>query len=128
MHMRYHAYFTGIFVHLVCVMLLICQQRFLFNVFLRFYFFHKKRVLTFLFLGSTFFTSMVIGLSLLHVFTNPVVRHDFGAPLKHTSGIDSWIPLHPDERERRCKLTLYPGWLQRVEVASVPVHRCTHVV
>jgi len=26
---------------------------------------------------------IVIGLSLLHVFTNPVVRHDFGAPLKH---------------------------------------------
>ena len=66
---------------------------------------------------------IVIGLSLLHVFTNPVLRHDFGAPLKHKSGIDSWILLHPDERERRCKLTLYPGWLQRVEVASV--HRCT---
>ena len=43
---------------------------------------------------------IVIGLSLLHVFTNPVVRHDFGAPLKHKSGIDSWILLHPDERER----------------------------
>ena len=27
----------GDFFHLVCVMLLICQQRFLFNVFLRFY-------------------------------------------------------------------------------------------
>src|SRR6218665_2890863 len=26
---------------------------------------------------------IVIGLSLLHVFTNPVVRHDFGGPLKH---------------------------------------------
>src|SRR6218665_315396 len=72
--------------------------------------------------------SYSLGLSLLHVSTNPVVRHDFGAPLKHTSGIDSWILLHPDERERRCKLTLYPCWLQRVEVASVPVHRCTHVV
>ena len=69
---------------------------------------------------------MVIGLSLLRVFTNPVVKHDFGAPLKHKSGISSWILLHPDERERRCKLTLYPGWLQRVEVASVPVHLCTH--
>ena len=33
----------GNFFHLVCVMLLICQQRFLFNVFLRF-FCHKKRV------------------------------------------------------------------------------------
>ena len=43
---------------------------------------------------------IVIGLSLLHVFTNPVVRHDFGAPLKHKSGIDRWILLHPDERER----------------------------
>ena len=43
---------------------------------------------------------IVIGLSLLHVFTNPVVRHDFGAPLKHKSGIDSWILLHPDETER----------------------------
>ena len=71
-----------------------------------------------------------IQLYLLHVFTNPVVRHDFGAPLNHKSGIDSWILLHPDERERRCKLTLYPGWLQRVEVASVSVHRCrpTHMV
>ena len=69
---------------------------------------------------------IVIGLSLIHVFTNnPVVRHDFGAPLKHKSGINSWILLHPDERERRCKLTLYPGWLQRVEVASVSAHRCT---
>ena len=71
---------------------------------------------------------IVMGLSLLHVFTIPVVRHDFGATLKHKSGIDSWILLHPDEREIRCKLTLYPGWLQRVEVASVSVHRCTHVV
>ena len=76
---------------------------------------------------------IVIGLSLLHVFTNPVVRHDFGAPLKHKSGIDSGILLHPDERERRCELTLYPGWLQRVEVASASkkdfaVHRCTHVI
>ena len=71
---------------------------------------------------------IVIGLYLLHVFTNTVVRHDFGAPLKHKSGIDSWILLHPDERERWCKLTLYTGWLQRVEVASVSVHRCTHVV
>ena len=46
--------------------------------------------------------AIVIGLSLLHVFTNTnsVVRHDFGAPLKHKSGIDSWILLHPDERER----------------------------
>ena len=43
---------------------------------------------------------IVIGLSLLHVFTNPALRHDFGAPLKHKSGIDSWILLHPDERER----------------------------
>ena len=43
---------------------------------------------------------IVIGLSLLHVFINPVVRHDFGAPLKHKSGIYSWILLHPDERER----------------------------
>src|SRR6218665_2198765 len=64
----------------------------------------------------------------LHVFTNPVVRHDFGAPLKHKSGIDSWILLHPDERERRCKLTLYPGWLQRVEVGFVsfctPLYTC----
>src|SRR6218665_2979115 len=67
-------------------------------------------------------------LSLLHVFTNPVVRHEFGAPLKHKSGIDSWILLHPDERDRRCKLTLYPDWLQQVEVGSVSVHRCTHVV
>ena len=68
---------------------------------------------------------IVIGLSLLHVFTNPVVRHDFGAPLKHKSGIDSWILLHPDKRERRCRLrpTLYSGWLQRIEVASVCV--CT---
>src|SRR6218665_1983520 len=57
----------------------------------------------------------------LHVFTNPVVRHDFGAPLKHKSGIDSWILLHPDERER-CKLTLYPGWLQRVKIAYTVVH------
>src|SRR6218665_1504724 len=32
----------GNFFHLVCVMLLICQQRFLFNVFLRFLFFHKN--------------------------------------------------------------------------------------
>ena len=71
---------------------------------------------------------IVIGLSLLHVFTNPVVRHDFGAPLKHKSGIDSWILRHPDERERRCKLTLSLGWLQWVEVASVSVNRCTHVV
>src|SRR6218665_1159644 len=43
--------------------------------------------------------------SILHIFTNPVVRHDFDAPLKHKSGIDSWILLLPDERERRCKLT-----------------------
>ena len=49
---------------------------------------------------------IVIGLSLLHVFTNLVVRHDFGAQLKHKSGIDSWILLDPDERERRCKLSL----------------------
>ena len=79
--------------------------------------------------SSLYTCSTVIGLSLhvLHVFTNPVVRHDFGAPLKHKSGIDSWILLHLDERER-CKLTLYPGWLQRVEVASVSVHHCTHVV
>ena len=71
---------------------------------------------------------IVIGLFLLHVFTNPVVRHDFGTPLKHKPGIDSWILLQPDERERRCKVTLSPGWLQRVEVASVSVNRCTHVV
>src|SRR6218665_214388 len=110
-------------------MLLICQQRFLFNVFYVFYFFHKIRDFNvFYSWGQRFFTSMVIGLSVLHVFTNPVVRNDFGAPLKHTSGIDSWILLHPDERERRGKLTLYPGWLQRVQVTSVPVHRCTHVV
>ena len=70
---------------------------------------------------------VVIVLSLLHVLTNPVVRHDFGALFKHKSGIDSWILLRPDEM-RRCKLTLYPGWLQRVEVASVSVHLCTHVV
>src|SRR6218665_862993 len=37
----------GIFFHLVCVMLLICQQRFLFNVFYVFYFFHKTAFLTF---------------------------------------------------------------------------------
>ena len=71
---------------------------------------------------------IVIGLSLLHVFTNTVMRHDFGFPLKHKTGIDSWILLHTDERERRCKLTLSPGWLQRVEVASVSVNRFTHVV
>ena len=41
-----------------------------------------------------------VGLSLLHVFTNLVGKHDFGAPLKHESGIVSWILLHPDERER----------------------------
>src|SRR6218665_111725 len=42
----------GNFFHLVCVMLLICQQRFLF----RFYFSHKKAFFNvFLFLGSTFF-------------------------------------------------------------------------
>src|SRR6218665_4052762 len=34
--------------------------------------------------------------------------HDFGALLKHKSGMDSWILLHPDERERRWKLALYP--------------------
>ena len=45
---------------------------------------------------------IVTGLSLLHILTNSVVRHDFGAPLKHKSGIDSWILLHPDERERMC--------------------------
>ena len=28
------------------------------------------------------------------------MKHDFGAPLKHKSGIDSWILLHPNERER----------------------------
>ena len=42
---------------------------------------------------------IVIGVSLLHVFTKPVVRHDFDAPLKRKSGIDSWILLHPDERD-----------------------------
>jgi len=31
---------------------------------------------------------IVIGLFLLHVFTNPAVRHDFGSPLKHKPGID----------------------------------------
>ena len=45
-------------------------------------------------------------ISLLHVFTNPIVRHDFGAPLKHKSGIDSWILLHPDEKERLLLLFL----------------------
>ena len=50
---------------------------------------------------------IVIGLSLLHVFTNTVVRHDFGAPLKHKYGIDSWILLHPDERERLLLLLLF---------------------
>src|SRR6218665_341200 len=44
--------------------------------------------------------SLVIGLYLLHVFTNPVVRHGFGAPLKHKYGIDSWILRHSDEWER----------------------------
>src|SRR6218665_2109936 len=34
----------GNFFRLVCVMLLVCQQRFLFNVFLRFLFFHKERI------------------------------------------------------------------------------------
>jgi len=35
----------GNFFHLVCVTLLICRQRILFNVILRFFiFFHKKRV------------------------------------------------------------------------------------
>src|SRR6218665_1706710 len=70
---------------------------------------------------------IVISLSLLHEFTNPVVRHDFGAPLKHKSGIDCWILLHPDEM-RRCKLTLYPGYLQRVEVYCIcrptPLYSC----
>ena len=47
-----------------------------------------------------------VGLSLLRVFTNPVVRHDFGAPLKHKSGIDSWILIHPDERERLLLLVI----------------------
>ena len=51
----------GNFFHFFCAMLLSCQQRFLFNVFYVFYFFHKKRVFNgFLFLGSTFFTSMVL--------------------------------------------------------------------
>ena len=67
---------------------------------------------------------IVIDISLLHVFTNPVVRHDFGALLKHKSGMDSWILIHPDERES----LLFINWLQQVEVASVSVHRCTHVV
>jgi len=35
-----------------------CQKRFLFNDFYRFLFFHKNAFFTFLFLGSTFFTSV----------------------------------------------------------------------
>ena len=42
--------------HLVWLILLICQQRFLFNVFNVFFiFFHKNAFLTFLFMGRTFF-------------------------------------------------------------------------
>ena len=44
--------------------------------------------------------------------------------MKHKPGIDSWILLQPDERERRCNLTLYSGWLQWVEVATVPLYTC----
>ena len=39
-------------------MLLICQQRFLFNVFYVFYFFHKRVFNVFYFGGQLFFTSM----------------------------------------------------------------------
>ena len=49
----------GNFFDLVCVMLLICQQRFLFNVSLRFLFFHKERIFKpFYSWGQRFFTSM----------------------------------------------------------------------
>jgi len=49
----------GNFFHLVCVMLLICQQRFLFNGFFTFFiFFIKNAFLTFFILGVNVFRSM----------------------------------------------------------------------
>ena len=68
-----------------------------------------------------------------------ISRNAFYLPfrLEPTSyGVDDGAPVNFGRRRcaawrptwRRCKLTLYPGWLQRVEVASVSVHRCTHVV
>ena len=69
---------------------------------------------------------IVIGLSLLHVFTNPVVRHDFGTPLKHTSGIDSWILLHPDERERLLLFIRIMGALMAKMMA--PLHNVQYTV
>ena len=70
---------------------------------------------------------IVIGLSLLHVFTNPVVRHDFGAPFIHKSGIDTWILLHPDERERLLLLFI------RIMIALMakmmaPIHNIQYTV
>ena len=71
---------------------------------------------------------IVIGLSLLHVFTNPVVRHDFGAPLKHKSGIYSWILLHPDERERLLLLLFIRIMGALMAKMMAPLHNIQYTV
>src|SRR6218665_856990 len=72
---------------------------------------------------------IVIGLFLLHVFTYPVVRHDFGAPLKHKSGIDSWILLHPDERERLLLQLLFIRIMEALMAKMMaPLHNIQYTV
>src|SRR6218665_3827138 len=56
----------GIFFHLVCVMLLICQQRFLFNVFSRFFIF---------FIKNAFFNVFYsCGQRFLHLWLKPRIK------------------------------------------------------
>ena len=60
---------------------------------------------------------IVIGLSLLHVFTNPVVRHDFKS--------DSWILLHPDERERLLFIRIMGALMAKM---MAPLHNIQYTV
>ena len=55
---------------------------------------------------------------------------DFGAPLKRKSGIDSWILLHPDERERLLLLLLLFIRIMGALVAKMmaPLHNIQYTV
>src|SRR6218665_3971485 len=73
----------GNFFHLVCVMLLICQQRFLFNVFYVFYFCHKNAFFNvFYSWAQRFFTSMLLpdGKYLMLSYQNLMLKSGFQCP------------------------------------------------
>src|SRR6218665_2571030 len=86
----------GEFFHLVCVMLLICQQCFLFNAFY-FYFFYKK---------TRFLTFFILGVNVFYIYD--YYRHDLFVPRARTSmaqtrafaiiGPSLWNQLLPSTR------------------------------